>query len=88
MAENREDDGKICTVQYGILYGSGCKAAAPYNFLQRNCSVLYQGKDGKDADQKTPAGRVGVPWQRPRDSTRFWDLDSVGRGSWFADESG
>jgi hypothetical protein len=38
MAENREDDGKICTVQYGILYGSGCKTAAPYGFLQRNCS--------------------------------------------------
>ena len=71
MAENREHDGKICTVQYGILYGAGIKEHYPYGTRERNSSVFYQGSDGKDADPETTPGQIGVPRQRSSDLVRF-----------------
>jgi hypothetical protein len=57
MAENREHEGKICTVQYGILYGAGVKEHHLCGFLRRNCSVLFQGTDSKGADPETTPGQ-------------------------------
>jgi hypothetical protein len=65
MAENREHDGKICTVQYRILYGVGVKEHYPYGTHERNSGAFYQGTDGKDIDPETTPGQIGVTGKGP-----------------------